>query len=149
ARKYAEEIHANEILLLAYYIAAINIETTYADLADEPAPFPDLVLTDTFQSYEDGDRQDLDIFPENNERIVRQRELPITVIVANLPYSLTQGSGNDDNANESYPHLDSKIRGTYAERSTATNKNALYDSYIRAFRWASERLAERGLIVFV
>lgn len=149
ARKYAEEIHANEILLLAYYIAAINIETTYADLAEEPAPFPGLVLTDTFQSYEDGDRQDLDIFPENNERIVRQRELPITVIVANPPYSHKQGSGNDDNANESYPHLDSKIRSTYAERSTATNKNALYDSYIRAFRWASERLAVRGLIAFV
>src|SRR5699024_639201 len=72
-----------------------------------------------------------------------------TVIVANPPYSHKQGSGNDDNANESYPHLDSKIRSTYAERSTATNKNALYDSYIRAFRWASERLAERGLIAFV
>lgn len=149
ARKYAEEIHANEILLLAYYIAAINIETTYADVAPAPAPFPGLVLTDTFQSYEDGDRQDLDVFPENNERITRQRGLPITVIVGNPPYSHKQGSGNDDNANESYPSLDAEIRRTYAEHSTAKNKNALYDSYIRALKWASLRLTGRGIIAFV
>lgn len=152
ARKYAEEIHANEILLLAYYIAAINIETTYADLAEEPAPFPGLVLTDTFQSYEDGDRQDLDIFPENNERIARQRELPITVIVGNPPYSSGQDSANDDNANESYPSLDDEIRRTYAERSTATLKNKLYDSYIRAIKWATLRIeqgAGRGVIAYV
>ncbi|MBM6588948.1 type ISP restriction/modification enzyme [Brevibacterium sp. RIT 803] len=153
ARKYAEEIHANEILLLAYYIAAVNIETTYADVAAEqglgPGPFPGLVLTDTFQSYEDGDRQDLDVFPENNERIARQRELPITVIVGNPPYSHKQSSGNDDNANESYPLLEAEIRNTYGKRSTAKNKNALYDSYIRAIKWASLRIAERGMIAFV
>lgn len=152
ARKFAEEIHANEILLLAYYIAAINIETTYADLAGEPAPFPGLVLTDTFQSYEDGDRQDLDIFPENNERIVRQRALPITVIVGNPPYSAGQDSANDDNANEKYPSLDEEIRATYAERSTATLKNKLYDSYIRAIKWATLRIeqgAGRGIIAYV
>lgn len=152
ARKYAEEIHANEILLLAYYIAAINIETTYADLAEEPAPFPGLVLTDTFQSYEDGDRQDLDIFPENNERIARQRELPITVIVGNPPYSSGQDSANDDNANESYPSLDDEIRRTYAARAKNVNKVTLYDSYIRAIKWATLRIdqsAGRGVIAYV
>jgi predicted helicase len=156
ARKYANELHANEILLLAYYIAAVNIETTYAALAngDGDAPgayeaFPGLVLTDTFQSYEDGDRDDLDIFPANNDRIERQRKLPITVIVGNPPYSVGQDSANDDNANTKYPTIDAAIRDTYAARSTATNKNSLYDSYIRAIKWASLRLGEQGLVAFV
>lgn len=156
ARKYANELHANEILLLAYYIAAVNIETTYADIAAAqelgPAPFPGLVLTDTFQSYEDGDRADLDIFPENNDRIARQRELPITVIVGNPPYSAKQESANDDNANEDYPSLDAEIRRTFADRSAATNKNSLYDSYIRAIKWAAlciEQGAGRGVVAYV
>ena len=124
ARKYANELHANEMLLLAYYIAAVNIETTYAALAngdgDAPGayePFPGLVLTDTFQSYEDGDRDDLDIFPANNERIERQRKLPITVIVGNPPYSVGQDSANDDNQNTKYPTIDAAIRDTYAARA--------------------------------
>ena len=111
ARKYANELHANEILLLAYYIAAVNIETTYAALANGDGsapgvyePFPGLVLTDTFQFYEDGDRDDLDIFPGNNERIERQRKLPITVIVGNPPYSVGQDSANDNNAEHQVPH---------------------------------------------
>ncbi|MHA7128002.1 DEAD/DEAH box helicase family protein [Janibacter indicus] len=94
ARKYANELHANEMLLLAYYIAAVNIETTYQDLRRgtleegeaEYEPFAGLVLTDTFQSYEDGDDDDLGVFPENNERINRQRQLPITVIIGNPPF---------------------------------------------------------------
>jgi predicted helicase len=156
ARKYANELHANEILLLAYYIAAVNIETTYAALAHGDGetskvyePFPGLVLTDTFQSYEDGDRNDLDIFPGNNERIERQRGLPITVIVGNPPYSVGQDSANDDNQNAKYPTIDTAIRDTYAARSTATNKNSLYDSYIRAIKWASLRIQDRGVIAFV
>ncbi len=156
ARKYANELHANEILLLAYYIAAVNIETTYQDLVsgglDEKAayePFPGLVLTDTFQSYEEGDHDDLAVFPQNNERIIRQRSLPITVILGNPPYSSGQDSANDNNANEKYPHLDAAIRDTYAARSTATNKNSLYDSYIRAIKWATLRIKDRGVIAFV
>lgn len=157
ARKYAEELHANEMLLLAYYIAAVNIESTYAALRaglddvemGDYEPFPGLVLTDTFQSYEDGDRDDLEIFPVNNQRITRQRELPITVIVGNPPYSVGQDSANDDNANASYPSIDTAIRDTYAARSTATNKNSLYDSYIRAIKWASLRVGDRGVIAFV
>ena len=156
ARKYANELHANEMLLLAYYIAAVNIETTYAALAngdgDAPGayePFPGLVLTDTFQSYEDGDRDDLDIFPANNERIERQRKLPITVIVGNPPYSVGQDSANDDNQNTKYPTIDAAIRDTYAARSTATRQEPLYDSYIRAIKWASLRIQDRGVIAFV
>lgn len=167
ARKYAGELHANEMLLLAYYIAAVNIETAYSAVRQELAPvldietdeygdvvptyepFPGLVLTDTFQSYEDGDRDDLDIFPENNDRITRQRALPITVIVGNPPYSVGQDSANDDNANTKYPTIDNAIRDTYAARSTAKLKGSLYDSYIRAIKWASLRIEDRGVIAFV
>ena len=157
ARKYANELHANEMLLLAYYIAAVNIETTYQDLRRgtleegeaEYEPFEGLVLTDTFQSYEDGDDDDLGVFPENNERINRQRQLPITVIIGNPPYSSGQDSANDDNANEKYPALDAAIRDTYVERATGTNRISLYDSYIRAIKWASLRIKNRGVIAYV
>ncbi len=151
ARKYANELHANEILLLAYYIAAVNIETTYAENAGDgqAAPFPGLVLTDTFQSYEDSDRDDLDIFPENNERITRQRQLPITVIVGNPPYSVGQTSANDDNANTAYPSIDAAIRATYAAQSATTSIRGLYDSYVRAIKWASLRIGPRGVIAYV
>ncbi|MFI7336075.1 DEAD/DEAH box helicase [Micromonospora aurantiaca (nom. illeg.)] len=155
ARNYAEELHANEILLLAYYIAAVNIETTYQDLMREQDPdakyrsFPGLILTDTFQSWEDDDRPDLEVFPENNERLERLKKLPITVIVGNPPYSAGQDSANDNNANERYPSLDAAIRETYAARSTATLKNKLYDSYVRAIRWATLRIRDRGVIAYV
>ncbi len=156
ARKYANELHANEILLLAYYIATVNIETTYQDLKREHLgvetpyePFPGLILTDTFQSWEADDKLDLDVFPENNERLEKLKQLPITVIVGNPPYSAGQDSANDNNANEKYPDLDASIRDTYAARSTATNKNSLYDSYIRAIRWATLRIRDRGVIAFV
>ncbi|MBS2936579.1 DEAD/DEAH box helicase [Nocardioides sp. J2M5] len=165
ARKYANELHANEILLLAYYIAAVNIETTYydvmtqvaapgrgkhaADPGHEYVEFPGLILTDTFQSWEDDDRQDLDVFPENNERLERLKQLPITVIVGNPPYSSRQESANDDNANRSYAGLDRAIRESFADRSRATNKNSLYDSYIRAIKWASLRIRGNGLVAFV
>jgi predicted helicase len=156
ARKYANELHANEILLLAYYIAAVNIETTYQDLMSgslqEQAayePFPGLILTDTFQSWEDDDVPDLAVFPENNERLERLKGLDITVIVGNPPYSSGQDSANDDNANEKYTQLDTAIRDSYAARSNATNKNSLYDSYIRAIKWATLRIKDRGVIAFV
>ncbi|GMA27386.1 helicase [Arenivirga flava] len=157
-RKYTQELHANEILLMAYYIAAINIEATFHALQLEQteaskevgyAPFDGIVLADTFQMTEDGDALDERMFTANNERAVEQNELDIRVIVGNPPYSVGQTSGNDNNANQSYPSLDRSIRNTYAARSSATNKNSLYDSYIRAIRWASNRVlrAEQGGIV--
>ena len=154
ARKYAEELHANEIMLLAYYIAAVNIEATYHALAgktadDDYEPFPGIVMADTFQIYEDGDEPDLGVFPANNERITRQLEAPINVIIGNPPYSSGQNSANDLNANLKYPGLDARIEETYAKRSTGTNKNSLYDSYLRAFRWATDRIGDRGVVAFV
>jgi predicted helicase len=155
ARKYANELHANEILLLAYYVAAVNIETAYHDAMrdehdrDEYVPFPGLVLADTFQMHEQGDEDDLHIFPANNERIARQRQLDIRVIVGNPPWSSGQDRANDEAQNQRYPHLDDTIRDTYVARSANVNKVGLYDSYIRALRWATDRLKDQGVIAFV
>jgi predicted helicase len=142
-------------LLLAYYIAAVNIETTYLGMRREIEPdteyasFSGLILTDTFQSWEDDDRPDLDVFPENNERLERLKKLPITVIVGNPPYSVGQESANDYNQNERYEHLDASIAQTYAAASQATLLRNLYDSYVRAIKWATLRIKERGVIAFV
>ena len=153
ARKYANELHANEILLLAYYIAAANIEVTYHTLAGQPdgqyTPFEGIVLADTFQMTETGDTLDDSVFVANNDRAATQLRLPIRVIIGNPPYSIRQASANDNNANLKYASLDGRIETTYAARSTATNKNNLYDSYIRAIRWASDRIGDRGVVAYV
>jgi len=147
--KYANEIHANEIVLLAYYIAAINIEAVYYDLVgDGYKPFQGICLTDTFQLYEKDDLIS-QMMADNSDRRIRQKKLDIRVIMGNPPYSAGQKSANDNNQNIAYPDLDSHIRDTYAKHSSATNKNALYDSYIRAIRWASDRVGDCGIIGFV
>lgn len=159
-RKYAKELYATEIMLLAYYVSAANIETTFNALQaeaalrrDEPAPeyqpFSNIALADTFQIHEDGDIQDLNVFPANNATIERQKNATINIVVGNPPYSVGQSSGNDDNQNVKYPSLDSRITGTYAARSTAGRKAQLYDSYLRAFRWATDRIRNRGVVAFV
>lgn len=147
--KYKNEIHANEIVLLAYYIACINIEAVYHSLIiDEYTPFEGICLTDTFEMYEKGDLIS-DLLEDNSDRRKRQKELDIRVIIGNPPYSAGQESANDNNANIAYPSLDERIRDTYAKLSTATNKNSLYDSYIRAIRWATDRIGNQGIIGFV
>jgi predicted helicase len=152
-RKYTSELHANEILLLAYYIAAINIEATYHGITGRPyEPFTGIVLTDTFQMSEANDSPDEVIFPRNNERVVAQKALDIRVILGNPPYSVGQSGADDNNANLKYPALDGSISRTYAARSSASLKISLYDSYIRAIRWASDRMATSptgGVIAFV
>ena len=160
ARKYANELFATELMLLAYYVSAVNIETTYNALREEAAlrngepapeyvPFTNIALADTFQIHEEGDIPDLNIFRENNETIERQKKAPINVVIGNPPYSAGQKSANDLNANQKYPSLDKRIAETYAEKSTATNKNSLYDSYLRAFRWATDRIGDQGVVAFV
>lgn len=149
AYKYENEIHANEIVLLAYYIAAINIEAAYHSImGGEYQPFNGICLTDTFQLHE---KEDLvsNMLVANSNRRKKQKALDIRVIMGNPPYSAGQTSANDNNANIAYPKLDKSIRTTYAAHSTATNKNALYDSYIRAIRWASDRIGNSGVIGFV
>jgi predicted helicase len=148
--KYKHEIHANEIVLLAYYIAAINIEAAYHGVMDgEYVPFEGICLTDTFQLYEQDRDLIAKLMPDNSNRRTRQRKLDIRVIVGNPPYSVGQGNANDNAANLAYPKLDGCIRDTYAARSNATNKNSLYDSYIRAIRWASDRIGDAGVVAYV
>jgi predicted helicase len=155
SRKYSEELHANEIMLLAYYVAAVNIEATYHALAgknadtDDYEAFPGIALADTFQISEAGDTLDAIIFPQNNSRILRQLDTPISVIIGNPPYSVGRTSANDDIANVKYASLDRKIEQTYGARSSATNQRTLYDSYIRALRWATDRLGDAGVVGYV
>ena len=148
--KYANEIHANELVLLAYYIAAINIEAVYhGQVGGEYQPFKGICLTDTFQMYEQEDRIQ-DQLKENSRRRTHQRSLQdIRVIIGNPPYSIGQRSENDNNDNVAYPKLDSRLAETYVNESKATLSKGLYDSYIRAFRWASDRIGDRGIIGFV
>lgn len=155
--KYTNDIHANEIVLLAYYIAAINIEETFHELnkSKEYVPFDGIVLTDTFQLYEDSNEHEWTknvnelALPQNSERALKQRELPITVCIGNPPYSIGQKSANDNAQNLSYPKLDSRIMNTYAANSKANLKKGLYDLYIKAFRWASDRIQDNGIIAFI
>jgi predicted helicase len=139
--KFRHELHANEIVLLAYYIAAINIESVYHSLSGgDYTPFNGILLTDTFAMSEGQDELAL-VMPDNSERRRRQQDLDIRVIMGNPPYAVSQ--------HIDYPHLDGRIAETYAARSSATNKNALYDSYIRAIRWGADRLGESGVLAYV
>jgi predicted helicase len=147
--KYAHEIHANEIVLLAYYIAAINIEAVYHGLmGGNYKPFQGICLTDTFQLYEKDDMLSK-LLVDNSARRTRQKNLPIRVIMGNPPYSAGQQSANDNAANIEYPHLDASIRNTYAASGLATLQKGLYDSYIRAIRWGSDRLGDSGVLAYV
>jgi len=152
-RKYEHELMANDIVLLAYYIACVNIENAYHDVSgvQEYRPFPGIALTDTFLGHDEGaGLKKAALLDENSERVRRQRRKPITVIVGNPPYSAGQRSANDNAQNYDYKSLDAKIAETYVALSDATNNNALYDSYIRAFRYATDRLGDQdGLICFV
>ena len=153
-RKYREELHANELVLLAYYIAAVNIEEVFRGRRGEDSgyePFNGIVLTDTFNLNK---AEDLTLFPrewlpENNARAERQQKLPIQVIVGNPPWSAKQQNASDDNPNVEYLELEKRVKDTYVERSTATLKNSLYDTYKMAIRWASDRVKEQGVIAFV
>lgn len=160
-RKYHHEIHANEIVLLAYYIAAVNIENAFHDLIASEAkqspeegpyePFEGIVLTDTFQLGESDAPLISEMFPKNSERVERQKKAPIRVIIGNPPYSVGQENANDNAANQSYEKLEYRISETYvANLKSNSLKASLYDSYIKAFRWASDRInGDGGIIAFV
>lgn len=154
-RKYRKEIHANEIVLMAYYIASINIENVYHSLMpdDNYKSFDGICLTDTFQLGEDGSDESLfsEQFPANSKRVIAQKKCPITVIIGNPPYSIGQKSANDNAQNQSYPNLEKHIETTYVEQSEANLNKSAYDSYVKAFRWASDRLSQTkgGVIGFV
>lgn len=153
--KYMNEMHANEIVLLSYYIAAINIETTFEEInenyGDEKSyhSFNGIVLTDTFASTEQKETLDDNLFGENDKRLEKEKEKDITAIISNPPYSAKQKRVNNQNANAHYPNLDNNISNSYAKYSNSNNKNNVYDSYIRALRWATDRIGNKGVIGFV
>ncbi len=155
--KYLNEIHCNEIVLLSYYIADVNIESVYNDIVTHKdyLPYDNICLTDTFQLTESrqGKLKIEGYFKENTEQINRQKQLPIRVIIGNPPYSVGQKSANDNAQNLKYEVLDGRIAETYAKSTDSTNKNSLYDSYIKAFRWASDRIHENntqgGIVAFI
>lgn len=156
-RKYKKELHANEIVLLAYYIAAVNIENAFHDQLGQDSvyePFEGIVLTDTFQLGEIDLSERLsfsEVFPQNSKRVEKQMKTPVRVIIGNPPYSVGQRSANDFAQNQKYEKLDRRIEETYAKDSKATSVKALYDAYIKAFRWSSDRLDPEcgGVVCFI
>lgn len=151
-RKYRYELHANELVLLAYYIGAIHIEEVYhgrKGMETEYRPFEGVVLTDTFNLHPGRGGFPKDWLPDNSKRAERQQKQPIQIIVGNPPWSGKQRSSSDDNPNLDYPEIKRRVANTYAKMSTAGNKNSLYDTYKMAMRWASDRIMEEGMVAFV
>lgn len=154
-RKFKKELKANEIVLLAYYIASVNIENAYHDVmgSEEYTPFEGICLTDSFQLGEKIDQEDCgeDIFPVNGPRARAQKRVPIQVVIGNPPYSVGQKSANDNAQNQKYPDLDKRIEDYYVATSEANLNKAAYDSYIKAFRWATDRIDPKngGVIGFI
>ena len=151
SRKFSEEIHANEIMLLPYYVASINIESAYnSRMGGKYKHFPGIVLTDTFECYEQENyknKSKATLFEENRDRLEKQKHSAIQVIIGNPPYSAGQKSENDANKNTVHPKLHKKIEETYVKESISTYKRNLYDSYIKAIRWATDRIGDKGGII--
>ena len=153
-RKYLNEIHCNEIVLLAYYIADVNIESVFHDITcrESYLPYSGICLTDTFQLAEKKHNELFtEFFQDNSKRVKKQMTTHVRVIVGNPPYSIGQKSANDNAQNLSYPYLDNRVSETYAARSSATLSKSLYDSYVKAFRWASDRIPKDagGVVAFI
>lgn len=152
-QKYAEELHCNEVMLLPYYIASMNIEHLYYELTNSYQEFNGICLVDTFELAQVGAGQQLGLFvPENTERVLKQQQQDIFVIIGNPPYNARQVNENDNNKNRKYEIIDQRVAMTYSRDSQATNRNALSDPYVKAFRWASDRIirnGDEGIVAFV
>jgi predicted helicase len=155
-KKYREELHANEVAILPYYVANLNIEATYAAITGQYAEFPNLCFVDTLDNVAalgtyKGYQHDMlgALSDENVERVRRQNRRKISVIIGNPPYNAWQENYNQRNANRPYKRVDERIKETYVKEGTAQNKNSVYDMYTRFIRWASDRVAEDGVIAFI
>ena len=146
-RKFASELHCNEVMLLPYYIASMNIEHEYFDATGGYAPFEGICLVDTFDLAED---RQLPLFaPANSQRVEGQKDTPMFVVIGNPPYNVGQVNENDNNKNRRYATMDKRVQETYTKASKATNLTALSDPYVKAIRWASDRIADEGMVAFV
>ena len=145
--KYGAELHCNEVMLLPYYIASMNIEHEFYEATGDYRPFEGICLVDTFELAEN---RQLPLFaPDNTRRVETQQETPMFVVIGNPPYNVGQVNENDNNKNRKYETMDARVKDTYAKASTATNKNALADPYIKAVRWASDRIGDEGVVAFI
>ena len=147
--KYDNELHCNEVMLLPYYLSSMNIEHEFFEQTGYYKPFEGICLVDTFELAEDLQQQLAFMSKENTARVKKQKETPIFVILGNPPYNAHQVNENDNNKNRKYPVMDKRVAETYSKDSKATNKNALSDAYVKAFRWASDRIGDEGILTFV
>ena len=153
-QKYREELHCNEVMLLPYYIASLNIEHAYYERTGTYEPFPHICFVDTFDTFGlmDAPHQtgEFTYFtPENTLRVEEQKEVPMFVVIGNPPYNARQANENDNNKNKPHAGVDGRVRATYAAASNAQLKNKLYDPYVKAIRWATDKLRDEGIVVFV
>ena len=145
--KYTAELHCNEVMLLPYYIASMNIEHEFYEATGRYQPFEGICLVDTFELAED--RQLLLLTPENTQRVEEQKNTPMFVIIGNPPYNAKQVNESDNSKNRKYPTMDARVKETYSQESTASNKNQLSDPYVKAIRCASDRIGAEGVIALV
>ena len=146
-RKYASELHCNEVMLLPYYIASMNIEHEYYDATGVYEPFEGICLVDTFDLAED---RQLPLFaPENTQRVESQKETPMFVVIGNPPYNMGQVNENDNNQNRKYLTMDKRVQDTYVKDSKATLRNKLSDPYVKAIRWAADRIGGEGVVALI
>ena len=150
-RKYTAdppELQCNEVMLLPYYIASLNIEHEFYNAMNRYVPYEGLCLVDTFELAEE--REQLQLFtPDNTARVEKQQESEMFVVIGNPPYNIGQLNENDNNKNRKYETMGKRVKETYSQDSKATNKNALSDTYVKAIRWASDRIGEKGVVAFV
>ncbi|MCG9134238.1 N-6 DNA methylase [Candidatus Poribacteria bacterium] len=147
AEKYRHELHCNEVMLLPYYIASLNIEQEFFQRTGTYLPFEGIALADTFEllAQEQGE-----LFTrENTERVKKQKAADMFVVIGNPPYNARQVNENDNNKNRKYETMDALLRETYSQDSKASNKNALSDPYVKAILWASKRIGKEGVVSFV
>ena len=147
--KYENELHCNEVMLLPYYVASMNVEHEYMERTGEYKPFPGICLVDTFELAEPEQATLSFMTEENTDRVRRQKESPVFVVIGNPPYNVGQTDESEENKNRKYPALDRRIAETYTADSSATLRNKLSDPYVRAFRWASDRIGQDGVVAFV
>ena len=153
-QKYREELHCNEVMLLPYYIASLNIEHAYFEKTGDYEPFPHICFVDTFDTFGlmDAAHQtgEFTYFtPENTLRVEEQKDTPMFIVIGNPPYNAGQDNENDNNRNRPHAGVDARVRDTFAADSNAQLKNKLYDPYVKAFRWAMDKIGDEGIVVFV
>ena len=153
-QKYREELHCNEVMLLPYYIASLNIEHAYFEKTGNYEPFPHICFVDTFDTFGlmDAAHQTGEFAyftQENTLRVEEQKDTPMFVVIGNPPYNASQDNENDNNRNRRHAGIDARVRDTFAADSNAQSKNKLYDPYVKAFRWAMDKIGDEGIVVFV